>query len=118
MKKIVNPWLGMDGYFCFGCAPDNEAGVKMEFYEDGDEVVCFWHPEPKYQGWTHTLHGGIQATLLDEVSAWTIARKLQTTGVTSKMELRYLKPVHTTDKYLVVRGRIAEQRRNIVTVEE
>ena len=33
------------------------------------------------------------------------------------MELRYLKPVHTTDKYLVVRGRIAEQRRNIVTVE-
>ena len=47
MKKIVNPWLGMDGYFCFGCAPDNEAGVKMEFYEDGDEVGCFWHAEPK-----------------------------------------------------------------------
>lgn len=117
MKKIVNPWVGMDGYFCFGCAPHNEAGVKMEFYEDGDEVVCFWRPEPKYQGWTHTLHGGIQATLLDEISAWVIACKLQTAGVTSRMELRYLKPVHTTDEYLVVRGRIAEQKRNIVTVE-
>ena len=116
MKKIINPWLGMEGYFCFGCAPDNEAGVRMEFYEDGDEVVSVWKPEPKYQGWTHTLHGGIQATLLDEISAWTIARKLQTTGVTSKMELRYLRPVHTTDEYLVLRASVAEQRRNIVTV--
>ena len=39
MKKIINPWKGLEGYNCFGCAPNNEAGVKMEFYEDGDEVV-------------------------------------------------------------------------------
>ena len=32
MKKIINPWKGMEGYNCFGCAPNNEAGVKMEFY--------------------------------------------------------------------------------------
>ena len=36
MKKIINPWKGMEGYNCFGCAPNNEAGVKMEFYEDND----------------------------------------------------------------------------------
>ena len=29
MKKIINPWKGMEGYNCFGCAPNNEAGVKM-----------------------------------------------------------------------------------------
>ena len=51
MKKIINPWLNIDGYFCFGCAPDNEAGVKMEFYEDGDEIVSIWKPEAKYQSW-------------------------------------------------------------------
>ena len=39
MKKIINPWKGMEGYNCFGCAPNNEAGVKMEFYEDNDEVI-------------------------------------------------------------------------------
>ena len=38
MKKIINPWKGLEGYNCFGCAPNNEAGIKMEFYEDGDEV--------------------------------------------------------------------------------
>ena len=65
MKKIINPWKGMEGYNCFGCAPNNEAGVKMEFYEDNDEVISIWRPRPEYQGWIDTLHGGIQAVLLD-----------------------------------------------------
>ena len=64
MKKIINPWKGMEGYNCFGCAPNNEAGVKMEFYEDGDEVISIWKPQPQFQGWIDTLHGGIQAVLL------------------------------------------------------
>ena len=46
MKKIINPWKGLEGYNCFGCAPNNEAGIKMEFYEDGDEVVSIWKPRP------------------------------------------------------------------------
>jgi hypothetical protein len=90
MKKIINPWKGMEGYNCFGCAPNNEAGVKMEFYEDNDEVISIWRPRPEYQGWIDTLHGGIQAVLLDEICAWVILRKLQTTGVTSKMEFIFL----------------------------
>ena len=49
MKKIINPWKDMEGYNCFGCSPDNEAGVRMEFYEDGDEVVSIWKPRPEYQ---------------------------------------------------------------------
>lgn len=117
MKKIINPWLGVEGYFCFGCAPDNEAGVKMEFYEDGDEIVSIWKPEAKYQSWIDTLHGGIQALLLDEICGWVVSRKLQTTGVTSKMETRYLKPVSTKDDHLVIRASIKEQRRNIVIIE-
>ncbi len=39
----------------------------MEFYEDGDEVVSIWKPRPEYQGWIDTLHGGIQAVLMDEI---------------------------------------------------
>ena len=53
MKKIINPWKGMEGYNCFGCAPNNEAGVRMEFYEDGEEIVSIWKPRPEYQGWRY-----------------------------------------------------------------
>ena len=54
MKKIINPWKDLEGYNCFGCAPNNESGVKMEFYEDGDEVVSIWKPRPENQGWLNT----------------------------------------------------------------
>ena len=30
MRRIKNPWLNQSGYYCFGCSPDNESGVKME----------------------------------------------------------------------------------------
>ena len=67
MEKLENPWLGLvdEGYNCFGCAPGNPCGLKMEFYEDGDDIVCYWTPGDNYQGWLKTLHGGIQATLMD-----------------------------------------------------
>lgn len=117
MKRIINPWKDVEGYNCFGCAPDNPAGVKMEFYEDGEEIVSIWKPKPEYQGWFDTLHGGIQAVLLDEICAWVVLRKLQTTGVTSKMESRYMKSINTNDDYVELRAQIKEIKRNIIIIE-
>ena len=116
MRKIKNPFSHREGYDCFGCSPSNPIGIHMEFYEDGDEVVSYWNPQTHYQGWFDTMHGGILATMADETAAWVVFRKLQTTGMTTKLELRYKKPVMTTEGQITVRGRIAEQRRNLVTV--
>ena len=117
MQKIKNPWLHKEGYQCFGCCPTNQSGLQLEFYEDGDDIVTFWTPEARFQGWIDTLHGGIQALLLDEICGWVVTRKLQTTGVTSKMETQYLKPVFTTDSQLTLRARISKQMRNIAFIE-
>lgn len=107
----------MSGYNCIGCSPDNPFGLHLHFYEDGDDIVSKWKPSSNYQGWLNTLHGGIQALLLDEVCGWVITRKLQTAGVTSKMETRYKRPVSTLDTELTVRAHIREQRRNIVVID-
>ena len=117
MKKIINPFVHLDGHNCFGCAPCNPFGVKMEFFEDGDDIVSLWQPTPNFQGWLNTLHGGIQSVLLDEICGWVVMRKLQTAGVTSKMETRYLRPVSTEGGKITLRARIKEQRRNIVLIE-
>lgn len=117
MRELKNPWTHLDGYNCFGCSPDNHSGVHMHFYEDGEEVVSVWKPQADFQGWFNTLHGGIQAVLLDEICAWAMFRKLHTTGVTAKMELKFLKPVSTLDKYLILRAKVVEERRNLVTIE-
>lgn len=116
--KLHNPWKGLEGYNCFGCAPDNPIGLKLEFYEEGEEITTRWKPSANYQGWLHILHGGIQATLLDEICGWCVFRRLQTTGVTSKMETRYLKPIHIEkDGELTLHAKIVEQRKNWVTIE-
>lgn len=117
MKKIINPWKGLDGYMCFACSPNNPSGLHMEFYEDGDDVVAIWKPLDYYQGWLNTLHGGIQCTLMDEVAGWVIVRKLQTTGVTSKLDAKFIKSVSTNESQLTIRGRIRETKRNAIFLE-
>ena len=29
MKQLNNPWLGIEGYNCFACAPSNPIGLPM-----------------------------------------------------------------------------------------
>jgi acyl-coenzyme A thioesterase PaaI-like protein len=117
MKKIINPWEGAEGYLCFACSPTNPFGLHMEFYEDGDDIVSFWTPTDYQQGWIKTLHGGIQSTLMDELAGWVIVRKLQTTGVTSKMEIKFLKSIPTDEPQLTIRGRIKDRKRNAVFID-
>lgn len=117
LKRIINPWQGIEGYNCIGCSPDNPIGLHLCFFEDGDDIVSKWKPSANFQGWVNTLHGGIQALLLDEICGWVVARKLQTGGVTSKMETRYKHPIMTNDSELTIRAHIREQRRNIYTID-
>ena len=120
MKKIKNPWIKLTdkGYNCFACAPGNPYGLKMEFYEDGDDIVSLWTPGDNYQGWFNTLHGGIQATLLDEIGGWLIARKCQTSGMTTNLNVKYKKPIPTGKDFTIeVRARIRETKRNFVFID-
>lgn len=120
MKKIKNPWTELtgQGYNCFACAPNNPYGLKMEFYEDGDDIVSLWTPHDNYQGWLNTLHGGIQATLLDEVGGWIIARKFQTSGMTTNLNIKYKRPIPTGEEVIIeVRAHARETKRNFVFIE-
>ncbi|MDR2388562.1 MAG: PaaI family thioesterase [Tannerellaceae bacterium] len=117
MKKIINPWKGVEGYLCFACSPDNPSGLHMEFYEEEDDIVSLWKPTNYQQGWLNILHGGIQCTLMDELAAWVILKKLQTTGVTSKIETKFIKSIATEEPLLTIRGRIKDKKRNIVFVD-
>jgi len=72
MKKIRNPFAGMQGFDCFGCSPDNPIGLKLNFIEEAEYLTSEWQPSDHLQGYMNILHGGIQATLMDEIASWTI----------------------------------------------
>src|SRR5213595_1028319 len=56
---------------CFGCGPANAEGLHIRSFVRGEEVVCEWQPEPKYEAFPGMLCGGIIGTLLDCHSNWT-----------------------------------------------
>ena len=117
MRKIRNPFTGTPGYHCFGCCPTNPLGLHLEFWQDGEEIVAFWQPSGDFQGWGNVLHGGIQTTLVDEVGAWAILLTCDAAAVTSKLEMKFIKPVSTEEGTVTIRSRVKEAKRQIVVVE-
>ena len=106
MKRIINPWTQTPGYNCFGCSPDNPIGTRMRFFEDGDDIVSIWRPTQNHQSWLNTLHGGIQAVLLDEVCGWVVFHKLQT--VNRFLRGRIISNCVRTSKRCVVMWRLCK----------
>ena len=116
MKKILNPYIKVDRHNCFGCSPKNDQGLKMSFFEDGDEVVSEWEPSDIFQGYNNVLHGGIQATLMDEVGSWFVQVKMKTAGVTASMNVKYINPVSTVNGNIYLRASLSQKRRNLIDV--
>lgn len=108
MRKLKNPFTLIKDYHCFGCSPDNHAGLNMEFYEDGDEIFCEWSPKHHLEGYNQVLHGGIQAALIDEIGYWAVAIKQKTGAVTSKMEIKLRKTVFTNKGNIFLRAKLIE----------
>ncbi len=88
----------------------------MSFYEEDGFVVSEWLPKPEFQGYHNVLHGGIQATLMDEISSWCVQLKLKTAGVTSRLEAKYKRPVYCDKGKIKLKAKIKEVNKNIATV--
>lgn len=117
MKKIRNPFVPLEGYNCFGCAPGNPHGLHLNFFEDGEEIISYWNPHTDFQGYFNILHGGIQATLMDEIASWTVYVKVQRAGFTSRAVIRYLNPVNMDKGPVKLRARLMQMRRNLADIE-
>ena len=93
-QKIYNPYIDSPGYACFGCAPEslNSRGLGMTFSLEGDTVISDWTPREGMQGAKGVVHGGIQATLMDEIASWLVFTICGTAGVTKTLEVEYRSP--------------------------
>lgn len=119
MIKIKNPYETLPGYCCFGCSKGNHNGLHLEFWfdEQANEVFTKWKPMDHLQGYVNVLHGGIQATILDEVASWAINVMLKTGGVTSQMNIRYRKPVMVNRGEITAKARIIRHEKRIADVQ-
>jgi uncharacterized protein (TIGR00369 family) len=118
MRKIKNIHLKDDPekYRCFGCSPHNHQGLKLEFWEDGDELVSYWEPKAYLQSYPDVVHGGIQATLMDEIAGWVVYVKCGTVGVTADFSVKFKRPLASNKGQITVRARLLEQNKRLATI--
>ena len=101
---------------CFGCAPHNTKGLKLRIWYNKEGCTSYYTIPEEYCGFKGLAHGGIIATLLDEVAAWTIITHLQRFGITLQANVHYLKPVPTGIE-IDIKGRIMENNEeNVVSL--
>jgi uncharacterized protein (TIGR00369 family) len=78
---------------CFGCGPANPGGLHLEFFRTADgTVVCPVTIPDAFEGPPGYLHGGIIATLLDEMMSKAV-RAQGFTAMTRHLGIDYLRPV-------------------------
>ena len=103
-----------NGNDCFVCGRNNPHGLYMTFYDNGeDEVHCQYTVAEAYNGYPGVVHGGIVATMLDEV----IGRVAMIGDhhhfmMTVRLQVKYRHPV-PTDTPLHIVGRIVRLRGRI-----
>ncbi len=102
-------------HYCFGCSSKNPIGLKLDFIRDGENFYSDYTPREEFQGYPGILHGGITATLLDEV----MANNLFTQGVfvvTAEMTIRYLHKIPMGER-LRIYSKILKQDRRLYEME-
>jgi len=96
-----------DDHHCFGCSTANPHGLKMDFYY-ADNAVFSWVSVPEHLcGWNNLLHGGVIATILDEIMSWTAIYILKKFILTKKMTVEFIKPL-TIGTKLTAKGSVLE----------
>jgi len=108
-RRLNNPFTGDKGDKCFGCSKTNPHGLHLEFAVEGDAVVCRWKPDVRFQSWDGVLHGGITTTILDETAGWATMHRFQRSAMTTRIEVRFLKPARVDGPFIVSRARYVGQ---------
>lgn len=101
---------------CFVCGPGNQKGFRLKFYiEDDKRVVSECTPSKDYCGFPKVFHGGLQCTLLDDLTIWTLIGLKKKLGATLTLKTEYLKPLYVGEP-IFLKGEIISEEDNIAYV--
>jgi uncharacterized protein (TIGR00369 family) len=101
-------------HHCFACGASNPIGMRLHIELSEGTARTDWVVGDDYVGWSDKLHGGIIATLLDEVMAWAPS-SFDSWAVTAEMSVRYRASASPGER-LRASARVARRRRRIYEV--
>ena len=96
---------------CFVCGESNPNGLNLRFKADGRVVHAQFTPRPEHIGFKQVVHGGIIATLLDEIMVWACAVQTKRFAFCAELTVRFVKSVRPGEATMAA-AELVENRRD------
>jgi uncharacterized protein (TIGR00369 family) len=96
---------------CFVCGESNPLGLKLRFETDGCFVQARFRPRPEHIGFKNVVHGGLTATVLDEIMVWACAVRTRQFAFCAELNVRFLNPLLPGEE-VIVTGELTANRKN------
>jgi acyl dehydratase len=109
----IDERFAFEPHNCFACGTLNAGGLHLDLHVDGERCWTDLSIPSRFQGWDEIAHGGILATILDEVMAWSLV-DADNWGLTARMTVDFKRPV-PLDRPIHAEGWITQARRRLVT---
>jgi len=111
-EQIMLPWSRS----CFVCGEENDQGLNARSYIVGDSIELPFKAPQNFAGWRKVVHGGLVATVLDEVMTWAAIVGSRKPCFSAEFKVRLLNPL-PPETQCVARARMTVNKRRIFLVE-
>ncbi len=113
VAQRIDERFAFEPHNCFACGTLNTGGLHLDLHVDGERCWTDLEIPERFQGWDEIAHGGIVATILDEVMAWSLV-DADNWGLTARLTIAFKRPV-PLGRPIHVEGWITESRRRVIT---
>jgi acyl-coenzyme A thioesterase PaaI-like protein len=103
--------LAISAHNCFACGTLNRHGLQLDLHLETGRSWTDLRLDQRFEGWDGIAHGGIVATILDEVMAWALVAS-DAWGMTARMNVEFRAPV-PIGRAIHAEGKLIESRRRL-----
>lgn len=104
-----------DDQYCFACGTLNPIGLRMEVSFHDNKAYSRLSLKREFQGWSDIVHGGVMATILDEIMAHAVLHYVGQ-AVTTSLQVTYRAPLKVGEEFEAI-GYVAEQKSRVTVAK-
>ena len=102
---------------CFVCGESNPVGLNLRFEADGGIVRTRFTPRAEHIGFKQVIHGGLIATVLDEIMVWACVTQTKRFAYCAELTVRFQNPLRPGEETFAAAELVANRRNKIFEVK-
>ena len=115
--ELRNLFKSIENYNCFVCSDTNPIGLNLDIQHTDNQTYAVFILSNLYSGFPSVIHGGIQATIIDEIGWWTMFNQIKRLGFTKSLSVEYLSKIETEKELKVVGNVVNNTAKDLINVE-